>query len=206
MLVPPSLGAGAAGNRRASTIHGLANGGKLQVGLSEETVLCVLLAQRASLIGYIWSMAGDAHLVEDVFQEVAVLALEKRGELRDEKALPTWLRRAARLSVLALIRAQKKSPLLLSDATLDLLGECWEEKTSSHSSADRMAALHECLNRLSPNARQIIALRYMDGLSGIKVAETLNRRIGTIYTALSRIHRRLRECMQSRLNEETANG
>jgi len=118
MLVPPSLGAGAAGNRRASTIHGLANGGKLQVGLSEETVLCVLLAQRASLIGYIWSMAGDAHLVEDVFQEVAVLALEKRGELRDEKALPTWLRRAARLSVLALIRAQKKSPLLLSDATL----------------------------------------------------------------------------------------
>ena len=48
------------------------------MALSETIIVRVLLAERAKLLAYIWVIVRDAHLVEDVFQEVAALAVQKR--------------------------------------------------------------------------------------------------------------------------------
>ena len=84
-----------------------------KTGLSQEAVLRALLANRTTLLGYIWSMVRDRHVVEDIFQEVSVLALEKREEFGDERALPTWLRRTAPIPRVGLF---SKCPANASDA------------------------------------------------------------------------------------------
>ena len=177
--------------------------GQSEAGLSQEVILRSLLAARTGLLGYIWSMVRDPHVVEDIFQEVSVLAMEKRGEFASEKALPTWLRRTARFQVLAYFRDAKRKPPMLSTSTMDVMDQEWkiaDEKPSG----EAINVLHSCLAELAPAARRLLALRYNDGLAGTEVAEIVGRTVGSVYTALSRVHRRLRECMLKRLSQEGA--
>ncbi len=166
--------------------------------LTEETLVRTLLSERASLLAYIWSIVRDGELVEDVFQEVSLLAVRNCAEFREEKALPTWLRRTARFRALAALRDRHRDAQRFSDEVLDKLDACWDEHTID-STELRLAALRHCLPQLSPRSRHIVALRYIEGLSSTQVAERLGRNVRTIYVGLTRIHKALRECMQRQL-------
>ena len=169
------------------------------MALSETTIVRVLVAERARLLAYIWVIVRDVHLVEDVFQEVAALAVQKRGELRDEAALPIWLRRTARFQALAALRDKSRDRAQpLTPEILDRLDEYWTGQDDQPDDV-RMQALEHCLTQLSPYARQIVTLRYREGFKGIKVAELLGRNVRTIYMALTRIHNTLRECIEGKL-------
>jgi RNA polymerase sigma-70 factor (ECF subfamily) len=151
------------------------------------------------VLAYIWVIVRDVHLVEDVFQEVAALAVQKREELRDEAALPVWLRRTARFQALAALRDKSRDPTQpLTPEILDRLDAYWSSQDGQVEDA-RVPALEDCLTQLSPDARQIVALRYGKGLPGIKVAEALGRNARTIYMALTRIHHSLRDCIEQKL-------
>lgn len=173
------------------------------MALDETTIVRTLMAERAKLLAYIWSIVHDAHLVEDVFQEVSLLALAKRSELRDEKALATWLRKSARLLSLTAVRGRIKRPVLLGDAVLDQLDATWANE--DHVPAeDTLDLLHGCLAELSERSRQFVALRYIERLSGTQVAEKLGTTVHSVYVALGRIHRVLRDCMEKRRDAEGA--
>ena len=173
--------------------------------LSQETVVSVLLAQRTSLLGYIWSMVMDPHIAEDVFQEVSVLLLEKREEMTDIEAVPVWLRRAARFRALARLRKQERTPTILSDSTMDLVDTSWKKKENTNSSVV-ISSLHHCLGKLSPTSRRMLQLRYYDGLSGAEVGEVVGLKAGAVYTALCRIHSSLRGCISEHLGTRGGHG
>ncbi len=78
---------------------------------------------------------------------------------------------------------------------LDLAWQAYDELPSPA----LVEILLGCVRKLSPYAQRIVALRYVDGLSGIEVASRLKREVHTIYVALTRIHNALRRCMQERL-------
>ena len=144
----------------------------------------------------------DLHLVEDVFQEVAALAVQKRNELRDEAALPVWLRRTARFQALAALRDKSRDPTQpLTPEILDQLDAYWSIQDDQGDDV-RVQTLQDCLTRLSPYARQIVALRYGKGLQAGKVAEALGRNVRTVYMALTRIHNTLRDCIEQKLAVE----
>lgn len=177
----------------------------VHMALSQETVVSILLAQRTSLLGYIWSMVRDPHIAEDVFQEVSILVLEKREELQDAKALPIWLRHTARFRALARLRTVERAPTMFSASTIDLVDACWDQEKDP-SSGDMIAALHHCMGELNPAARRMVLLRYNDGLSGLEVGEVVGLKVGAVYTALSRIHSSLRGCISRQLKRGTSHG
>jgi RNA polymerase sigma-70 factor (ECF subfamily) len=168
------------------------------MSLSENEVVQTLLSHRARLLAYLWSIVRDSTLAEDLFQEVSLLALERRDELRDAAALPVWLRKTARFKALAALRNRGGRPTLLSDAALDQLDLAWAAQDESPHD-DMKAALTVCLESLSPAAQKIVALRYAQGMSGKSVAESIDRTAHSVYVALSRIHVRLRECIRKQL-------
>ena len=163
----------------------------------------VLLQERAKLLGYIWAIVRDEHLCEDVFQEVSLLAVAKRDEIHDEPALLPWLRRVARHRALHVVESRKRCPFLLSDRLLDTLDECWR-KYDDTPAATLAGALRKCVAQLTTYAREIITLRYVHGLSGIQVAEKLGCKVHTLYMALTRIHGKLRTCVQRDIAGEEA--
>jgi RNA polymerase sigma-70 factor (ECF subfamily) len=158
----------------------------------------VLVQERAKLLAYVWAIVRDEHLAEDIFQEVSMLALDKRAEIYDDSSLYPWLRQTARHRALHAVESRKRRPVSLSDGLLDTLDQCWREYDSTPA-ATLADVLRGCVAQLTAHARQIVTLRYVQGLSGIQVAETLGRNVRTVYMALSRIHGRLRRCVQERM-------
>lgn len=170
------------------------------MSLDQDTVIQILMSERMRLFAYIWSIVRDEHMAEDVFQEVSILVLHKREELRDAAALPTWLRKAARLAAIAGLRRQDRRPVLMDDDVLDRLEPFWAEPSGGSSA--RAEALRECVEALTPRARQLLRMRYVEGLSGRDVARRTGRKLESVYMALSRLHNRLASCVRQRLTRE----
>src|SRR5271157_5855723 len=155
----------------------------------QERAVALLLSQRAMLLGYIVSIVRDPDLAEDVFQNVAIVVLDKAGAVAKDEDFPVWARRVARFESLTALRQRKRAPELLDQSVLELLEDQWSATDATPAPARK--ALRECVEKLSPYARQLIRLRYVDELSALDVAERLNRSPNTIYVALSRTYRHL---------------
>jgi RNA polymerase sigma-70 factor len=168
----------------------------------QERAVALLLSHRAMLLGYIASIVRDPDLTEDVFQNVAIVVLDKADAVADEREFPPWARRVARLEALAALRKLKRVPGLLDHSVLELLEDHWA--AADGAPAPTRKALRDCVEALSPYARQLIHLRYVDDLSAQDVAERLNRSPNTIYVALSRTYRHLADCVERRLAREGA--
>ncbi len=86
------------------------------MSIAAQDVVRILMRERDRLFAYIWAAVGDAHLAEDVFQEVSMLAAEKGIDVANEHALVIWIRRAARLKSLEAVRARTRRPTPLDDS------------------------------------------------------------------------------------------
>jgi RNA polymerase sigma-70 factor (ECF subfamily) len=71
---------------------------------------------------------------------------------------------------------------------------------------DLVSALEGCLQRQTPNPRALVELKYVEGLEGARIAERLDQQLRSIYTALSRIHRALGDCIRRRFFAEAQTG
>ncbi len=167
--------------------------------LSAEAAVEGLLANRSKLLAYAWSLLRDHHATEDVFQEVVLLAMKNAAEIKDKDHLLVWARRTARNRGIDYLRRQSHRPVLLADDVLDLLEDQWSE-FDGLSQRDRLDALRECSERLTPRSQQILLLRYGQGVSGRGVAEALQQSTHAVYVALTRIYHTLEECIRRKLS------
>src|SRR5262245_31000777 len=114
------------------------------ITMDEATITRTLINMRVHLLGYVRSIVRDAHLAEDIFQDVTVLAVRKAKEIENEQHLVAWVQKAARFQSLKALRSRATSPVGFTDATLDLLDEHWRTVTAADD-REKMAALETCL-------------------------------------------------------------
>lgn len=157
-----------------------------------------LLADRAKLLAYIWVIVRDEHAAEDVFQDVSMLALYKRDEIRDAEHLMHWLRAAARNKSMHVLRDRRSAPGPLDDDVIELMGPHFARHDPLNN-LDVIDAIKQCKAQLSPSAQQIVEARYRDGLTGSALADRFQRSVNTVYQALTRAHRALAQCIRARL-------
>lgn len=167
--------------------------------ISHDNLLRVLLAERAKLHAYIWSIVRDEHMTEDIFQEVSLLAVNKRDEINNAEHLSVWLRQAARFESLKVLQKANRKPLGLDDELLEALEAEWRQYDEMASN-DMIDALRYCLQKLTPRARRIVKLRYVDGLVGKRLAQLLDVKVHSVYVAVGRIHNTLRQCINRRVS------
>jgi RNA polymerase sigma-70 factor (ECF subfamily) len=165
--------------------------------MKTDALIRILIRDRAQLLGFIWAIVRDHHLADDVFQEVTVLALERAGEINDEGHLLLWARKAARFKALEILRRKSYRMILLDEDVLESLEAGWAagDTLSSSSEAGHLKA---CIERLTPRAREILHLRYTEGLSGVQVAEIVNVKVASVYVMLTRIYQALEKCISGR--------
>ena len=144
-------------------------------------------------------------MAEDVFQDVCIKALKQKDPFNDEAHVRRWARRVARNRAIDLIRKKGKQAILLDEEILELIEQEWPEDRPQETHV-KITALKACIEKLTPYSKEIINLRYIEGLGGIEVAEILNRKVDTIYKALARLHVGLRECIQKRMKKLAKGG
>lgn len=165
-------------------------------GLEPDTVVQVLLRERVRIAASAALIVRDCHTADDIFQQVVLLALEHRAELRDQDHLLAWSLRTARHKAVDWVRSRRLRPL--PNGVLDLLEADWRD-AGGIGSSDQTDALRRCVGKLGVEARGLLQMKYADGLSVAVMADRLHRSTDAVYQRLSRLHRALRGCVEREL-------
>lgn len=164
--------------------------------VATDTIIRLTMRERARLLAYVMVIVCDEHAAEDILQDITVAAVAKADEIESEAHLMGWLRRAGRFEALRIRRDRKTRAQLLDADVLELLESQWAIQEEAGPSDELLEALRQCVDQLSPGAREVVTRRYVDGLSGKRLADRLGRKLGTTYVAVSRIHKALHRCIE----------
>jgi RNA polymerase sigma-70 factor (ECF subfamily) len=164
--------------------------------LEPDAVVQVLLRHRLRLAATAGAVVRDVHAADDIFQQVVLAALEHRAQFRDTDHVLAWALRAARHRAVDLARRRQLRPL--PDDVLDLLEARWADPAGAVGS-DGVEALHRCVGKLPGAARDLLRMKYDDGMPAAAIAARLRKTTDAVYQSLSRLHRLLRECVSREL-------
>lgn len=129
---------------------------------------------------FLRKLLGEASAAEDVLQEVWLDVFRGLPRLTAAGAFPAWLYRIARDRAYRELRKRRTDvrPLLEADAAT-------ESTNGVDFTAEDAAAVHAALDRLAPEHREVLVLRFLEDLSYDEVARIVGCPLGTVR---SRIH------------------
>jgi RNA polymerase sigma-70 factor (ECF subfamily) len=164
---------------------------------TSEQAARLLLQYRRPLYAYIQALVRDAHLAEDLFQEVSLVLLrrwEEFGEVRNFWALA---RETARRQSVAALRRLGRERFVLSAAAQDAVDRGFDAVADQ---ADpRREALRHCVQGLPDLWRTIVRSRYWKNLPVGDVARQVERSENSVSVTLNKIRSRLADCVEQRL-------
>ena len=170
--------------------------------MTEELLVKTLLDARPRLVVGVFAVVRDAHMAEDVFQEVLLRALRMRESFSDAGGLLAWARVSVRNLGIDHVRRAGRLGEILSELALDALDARLEETADSQ--RQRAEAMRWCMEKLPEESRTLLRMRYDEGRKGAELAQLLRRSEAAIYKVLSRLHQALRKCIDERLAKEGA--
>lgn len=174
--------------------------------LSQDQFVLLLARHERRVRGFIASLlACRSDLVDDVLQSTSLVAWRKLGtfsyvgETPDEE-LVRWMCTTARFEVLNASRKDRKALFTMDAAAIEAIADCYFDHMEGLE--DRFDALKGCLERLPADKRELLRLRYWQGLSVDEMALRLGRQLNAIYTSLSRVRKTLERCITHSLERE----
>lgn len=135
-------------------------------------------------------MGHDRQVSEDLTQESFFNAWHHIGQLRDGKALDSWLYRiAANVSKLYWRRHKHKEVVGIEIVDVPASTEGGHDRAVRHEQLDE---LKDAVERLPAKLKETIVLHYMQQLTIAKAAEALDIKEGTFKSRLNRALRALK--------------
>jgi RNA polymerase sigma-70 factor, ECF subfamily len=168
------------------------------MALTHPEIIRTLLAARPRLLAAAWVVVADAHLAEDIFQTVSVRAMEPELEFASEPALLSWAHVVARREGLQWLRKHRRESVGLDEDVLELVESEWV-LTSVEQTSREAEMLAECLKTVSEASRRLLELRYFEDRSCGEVADVIGCGLDAVYQRLSRLHRALKTCIETRI-------
>ncbi|MCS7016518.1 MAG: sigma-70 family RNA polymerase sigma factor [Gemmatales bacterium] len=155
------------------------------------------MAERHALLGFIYSMVRNLTAAEDIFQEVWLRLQEasERGEVITD--LTKWCRGVAKNLILHYWREKRTRKVVVDSELLDLVEQALNEQPDKW--LEKQRALMECIEQLPQKAKQLVQMKYEEGLSFAAMAERLQRSMESLKMALCRIRQALLKCAQRKL-------
>lgn len=161
----------------------------------------MLSAYLRSLLGSVrGGLGGSRSLLDDLFQEVMVVAWRRMKDFDRSRPFDAWLRGIARNLVLE--QSRKKSIRLASidPRTLDLVDARYDAFAASlqpsSTFADGIDRLLRCLAELPSGMREVMELAYARGMMLKQVASSLGLEEETVKKRVQRSRGTLAECLR----------
>ena len=115
---------------------------------------------------------------EDMLQETWCDAIRSLGSLRDAAAFPAWIYRIARDRAWRLLRRERPVLPLLPEVELPATAE------GPDFTAEDAAAVHAALAELPAEQREVLVLRFIEGLTYEEIAAIIAAPLGTVRSRL----------------------
>jgi len=142
---------------------------------------------------FIARMVQDDDRADEFCQETWLTVLGKIYTLKDAATFPTWLYRIARNRVYEEFRRRRQV------FELDEALEAPDSVEDEIGNIEDAARLHQCLGRLKPVHREVLLLKFLEGMSYEQIADVLACHLGTVRSRLFHAKLALKKEMESPL-------
>ncbi len=163
--------------------------------LGDESAFERLVAQYDGKIRYfVRRLVGQVPGEDDILQNTWLAVWTQLPRLRHAESFRTWLYRIARNIALQSVRGR----------SLDVpLEDNYPAPTGDEGSfqPEEAAAVHVALNEISSAHKEVLVLRFLEGLSYEEIAEVVGCSVGTVRSRIYYGKSSLRQYMETRKNE-----
>ena len=147
--------------------------------------------------GYSFYLLGDHHDAEDVTERTFVAALAAIDRYRDEGAtFRAWLFRIAHNQLVNALRSRQRHRTASLEAVLEPPSHA--DPAGRVGLAEESRGLRWALEQLPEDRRQVVVLRFVDGLSAREIGSVLGRTEGAVRVLQHRALRQLAELLAGR--------
>jgi RNA polymerase sigma-70 factor, ECF subfamily len=160
----------------------------------------LFIENQRRLFGFVLTLLPRVDEAEDVFQNICVVLLGKFDAFQPGTSFIRWACQIAKFEVLNYRRRSRKEHCIFNEQEIELLAE--RRMGMEPELEDRRQALRQCLEKLRPEDRRLVQVRYAGDCNAKAAAERLHMHENTAYKALQRIRRALRRCIDARLAQE----
>jgi RNA polymerase sigma-70 factor (ECF subfamily) len=140
---------------------------------------------------YVRRLAIDESRIDDVLQEVWLIVFRRMATLRTPRALPAWLYRITRNAALAEHRRDRPLAEFESDPAAPAAADTEPDFTPQDA-----ARIRAGLDRLAPPHREVLVLRFFEGLSYEDIADVVGSPLGTVRSRIYHAKRALRRALR----------
>ncbi|MFC1766283.1 sigma-70 family RNA polymerase sigma factor, partial [Planctomycetota bacterium] len=153
----------------------------------------LIAEQHQQLRSFVRSLGVDPDWVDDLAQEAFLVAWRERNSYDRQQDYGKWLRGIARNLIRNELRKQGRHKRLLHKGLTELLLSTTEREPDLEPWADgRVPILRDCVEKLAPKSRQLVAGRYSDGWKAPDLADHLDMTPAAVRKALMRIREQLK--------------
>jgi len=162
----------------------------------------LLVANQRRLYAFIFTLVHDHAAADEVLQETATVLWRKFEQFKAGTDFGAWAMKVARLCVFEWRRKQARLPLPMGDDLFEAISaQAFEISCDLEA---RFEALDECVASLSERDQGLLSERYEEDVRVADIAKRRSRSRGAIYKILTRIHRDLLACIETKLAEDVA--
>ena len=154
----------------------------------DETFCALFVAVYGRVRRYFLLRGVDRMTAEDLTQQVMLAVYQKAGEFRDHQLFQGWLFAIARNELLQHWRRGQTRPQTIE---LEPIRTAIEEQFSVTPELQLHTELDDWLALLEPNERELLLLRFVEGLSYEELALVLGIPLGTVKSRLFHVKEKL---------------
>ncbi len=185
-----------------------------RAGLGDRAAFATLYDRTSPhLLGVVLRIQRDRAQAEDILQEVYVNVWRAAQSFDAAQSQPlTWLSSIARNRAIDSLRRTQTQPQFRSTITstaddeetdvYDTVADSAPGPLDLLSRASDARALSSCMQGLSAQQRQSVALAFFDGLSHAEVAEQMRQPLGTVKSWVRRALMSLKSCLESAVQRD----
>ena len=185
-----------------------------RAGLGDRAAFATLYDQTSShLLGVVLRIHRDRAHAEDILQEVFVNVWRAAQSFDAAQSQPlTWLTSIARNRAIDSLRRSQTQPRLQTSFNdpdneesdvYDTVADDAPGPLALLSRASDARALAGCMDTLSAQQRQSVALAFFDGLSHAEVAANMRQPLGTVKSWVRRALLALKSCLETAAQRDT---
>ena len=156
-------------------------------------------AHQSKIYSLCYRMTGNAEDAADLTQEVFLSAWRSLSRFQEQSSFGTWVYRMATNASIDFLRREKRRQVLsmtMEEDSEERQAQVPDERYSPHrllEQKEARQAVADALAALSPEHRQVLVLREMEGLSYHEIGQLLGLEEGTVKSRIARARLALRD-------------
>lgn len=171
-----------------------------------EAVGLLVDEHQAAIRAFLVSRINDPFEAHDLAQNVFLIAFRKLSKIDATRPIRPWLLGIAANEIRNHRRKRRAVPMGSHAEIAQLLDAEIESGNAGWESGTVFDALDRCLAGLGDRARELLRLRYEEGMDLAEIRSSLGGKHSAITMKLHRLREQLRTCIERRLEEEASHG